>query len=121
VFFGRIFGNSLYIGDDAVLAVRGAADQEVYACVRPEGFEIDKRGALRCGFNRVEVMGRDVSVIASHSACADAAVRAIVDAGEALDARSRLVRFSLKPQKVHLFSRESEGRIDFECGEGTKG
>ena len=52
-----------------VLAAKGVPDQEVWAGIRPEGFLPDPEGPLSCTLERVEVMGRDVSIIASHKAC----------------------------------------------------
>lgn len=62
VFTGRVEGEKLMIGDEAVLDVKGAPDGEVYAAVRPEGFILDENGPLTCKLSGVEVMGRDVSI-----------------------------------------------------------
>ena len=63
--------------------------------------------------NRVEIMGRDISVIASHPACAGQTLRAIIGAESKVDTASPAVRFALKPGKVLLFDRETEERIRF--------
>ena len=102
-------------GEEAVLDVKGVADQDVYACIRPEGFVLDCHGPMTCGLSRVEVMGRDISVVCTHSACENVSIRAIIGAENDVDADAETVRFALKPGKVHLFSKDTEQRIDFEA------
>ena len=114
VFEGEVKGEKLYIGENAVLDVPGVADQAVTVGIRPEGFELAADGALACGLNNVEVMGRDVSVVSTHSASANPVVRAIIDADNKIDLSEKTVRFNLKPHKVFLFNKETEVRIPFE-------
>ena len=111
VFRGRVQGGKLYIGSAAVLNVPGVSDQEVYAAVRPEGFELSEEGPLTCALSRVEVMGRDISVVCSHEACENAAIRAIISSENAVDDDAAAVRFALKPGKVFLYARDTENRI----------
>ena len=65
VFNGSVKDEKLYIGNEAVLDVKGVEDQDVYAGIRPEGFTLDKDGAFKAKLSRVEVLGRDTSVISS--------------------------------------------------------
>ena len=111
VFDGRVEGGRLYIDDAAVLDVDGAADQPVYAAVRPEGFILAEAGPLCCKLDRVEVMGRDISVVCTHPACENAAIRAIINADSRVDTTRETVRFALKPHKVFLFHREEQTRL----------
>ena len=111
VFSGEVRGGMLYIGEEAVLAAPGAADQKVYAAIRPEGFLLDENGPLSCKLNRVEVMGRDISVVSSHDQHDGEAIRSIVSSESHVDLSSPVVRFSLKPGKVFLFDAETEARI----------
>ena len=111
VFHGKVKGDKLYIGDTAVLAVPGVADQDVHVGVRPEGFIIDEQGAFTCNLSNVEVMGRDVSVVCTHEASENPIIRAIVDADFGANLKGDTVRFSLKPHKVFLFNAEDETRI----------
>ena len=67
VFHGRVEGEKLYIGSEAVLDVKGVPNQDVYVGIRPEGFELNDNGPMTCGLSRVEVMGRDISVVCTHS------------------------------------------------------
>ena len=116
VFEGEARGGSLFIGGAAVLDVPGAADGPVWVGVRPEGFMLDEGGPLECSLTGVEVMGRDISVVAGHRALAGASIRAIVSSENAARVRGASVRFALKPEKTHIFHRESEARIRFGKG-----
>ena len=115
VFHGRVAGEKLYIGTEAVMDVKGAADQEVTVGIRPEGFEPEKDGPMSCGLKRVEVMGRDISVVCTHDACESENLRIIIGSENLADMTGATVRFSLKPEKVHLFHRDSGLRIPFEA------
>ena len=115
VFEGSVKGGKLYLGQDCVLEVGGVADQDVHVGIRPEGFELSDNGPLCCRLSNVEVMGRDSSVVCSHVASANPVVRAIINSDNRVDTTKDTVRFSLKPHKVFLFSKEegSEDRIYF--------
>lgn len=114
VFEGTVKNGMLYIGDDAVLPAGGVPDQKVWTGIRPEGFILKEDGPFACQLNRVEVMGRDVSIVSTHSACAGQTVRSIINAENRVDTGSSEVRFALKPNKVFLFNRETEERILFD-------
>lgn len=111
VFDGRVKGRTLFLGDDPVLQVPGVPDQEVHVGIRPEGFILREDGPLHCGLSRLEVMGRDVSVVSSHPCCQSGAIRSIIPAESNVDTASGTVRFALKPAKVFLFDKERETRI----------
>ncbi len=114
VFDGEVRDGKLYLGDSAVLNVSGVDDRSVYVGIRPEGFVPSESGALICGLNNVEVMGRDVSVVSTHPASLNPVVRSIVDADYKIDKEDATVNFDLKPHKVFLFDKETEERIYFE-------
>jgi len=120
VFEGRVKSGTLFIGDDAVLSVE-ADDREVYIGVRPEGFELENNGVLRCRLSRVEVMGRDVSIVATHDAAVSDTLRAIIDAEDAAGLASVNVGFTLKPSKVFLFDRKTEQSVPFTVVGGGNG
>lgn len=126
VFQGRIKDGKLYLTENAgrsgdfdrsepaaVLNAADIEDQEVTVGIRPEGFIPDEHGALCCNLVRVEVMGRDISVVSTHPACENPTVRSIIDADNEIDRGSGKVRFSLKPHKVLLFHKETGERIYF--------
>ena len=113
VFCGCVKGGKIYIGDEAVMDADGACDREVYVGVRPEGFELCEDGKFGCELVRVEVMGRDVSVVATHEKSQNPTVRAIIPSESKLDLSSKVVRFNLKPHKVDIFDKTTEERIKF--------
>ncbi|MBO4873631.1 MAG: ABC transporter ATP-binding protein [Lachnospiraceae bacterium] len=114
VFEGEVRGGMLFIGEDPVMAVRNVPDQKVSVGIRPEGFILDERGPLHCHINGVEVMGRDVSIVATNEASLNPVVRSIISAENKVDTSSGTVRYSIKPHKLFLFHHETEERIPFE-------
>ena len=114
VFNGTVKSGKLYIGEDAVLDVPGVADQDVYVGIRPEGFELDKNGAMQCKLSNVEVMGRDVSIVSTNDSSVNPVIRSIINADNKVDTSTGTVRYNLKSHKVFLFDKETEERIRFE-------
>ncbi len=113
VFEGDVSGGVLQLDGQGVLPVPGAVEGPVYVGIRPEGFRPDASGPLACGLNRVEVLGRETSMVCTHPACQADTLRAILRSEQEVGAQSGTVRFSLRPEKVFLFSRTSEERIRF--------
>jgi len=111
VFDGAVKNGRLYIGADAVLEAGGIPDQEVHVGIRPEGFILQNDGPLCCHLSRLEVMGRDITVVSTHEGSQNPTVRSIIDTENQIDPEGELVRFSLKPGKVFLFRRDTEERI----------
>ena len=111
VFHGEVKGEKLYIGDEAVLDVPGRKDMSVWVGIRPEGFIPDENGLLTCRMDRVEVMGRDVSVVSTHPQMTGRCIRSIVSSENKFEPGQQTVRFRLKPYKVFLFDKESEERV----------
>ena len=114
VFKGRVENEKLYIGENAVLDVKGVSDRDVTIGIRPEGFELDENGALVCELSNLEVMGRDVSVVSRHADSLNPVVRSIINADNKVDVAATAVKFSLKAHKVLLFDAKTEERIYFE-------
>ena len=114
VFNGRVESGKLYVGDDAVMDIKGVEDQKVTVTIRPEGFIPDENGSLCCNLSNVEVMGRDVSVVSTHAASLNPVVRSIIDADNKIDLSSATIKYTLKTNKVFLFNAETEERIYFE-------
>ena len=126
VFKGEIRGSSLFIGNDYVMDVKelcGSAGSSevrpVYIGIRPEGFEaiVDSDfgkeasndfGTLRCEFRKMEVMGRDTSIICYHEAFDGNVIRAIIPSDTRPQFVGGEVCFRLKPSKVHIFDAETE-------------
>ena len=114
VFHGAVRNGQICIGDDAILNIRGVADQEVEVAIRPEGFILQEDGPLHCDLGRVEVMGRDISVVSTHRCCDAPAIRSIISSENRVDTSSPVVRFAVKPAKVHIFHKETGERLRFE-------
>lgn len=110
VFEGEVRNERLYVGEDDVLPAPGVEDRKVWVGIRPEGFVLSDEGSMHCALERIEVMGRDMSIIAKHPACTAESLRAIIDA-ENISRAGAEVRFDLKPGKVHIFDFETEERI----------
>lgn len=118
VFDAEVKGDKLYIGEDAVLEVKGVADREVYAAIRPEGFILKEDGVFGCVLNEVEVMGRDISVVSKHKNSRNTEIRSIISSDNKVEINSAVVRFDIKPHKVFIFDKETEERIYFDVNEG---
>ena len=110
VFHGRVQGGKVLVGKDTILST-DAPDQEVWCAIRPEAFTLDENGPMQCALHGVEIMGRDVSVVAGHPALDGVQMRAITPSARKLDDDVQTVRFRLDPEKVLLFRKGDETRI----------
>lgn len=115
VFDAAVKASKLYLkgADTPVLDVPGAPDGPVWAGIRPEGFIPDETGPVACALSRVEVLGRDVSIVCTHPACQADTIRAIIPSRNLVNAAAPTVRFALKPDKVFLFDKADERRLPF--------
>lgn len=113
VFSGEVKNEQLYIGSEAVLSTPGVSDQPVHVGIRPEGFILKEDGPLSCDLVRLEVMGRDVSIVSTHEQSQNVTIRSIIDADEGKSLPTGKVHFGLKPAKVFLFCTDTEERIRF--------
>ncbi len=113
VFEGRIADGHVMIGDDAVLDIEGTESRDVWVGIRPEGFVPVEDGRLACSLQKIEVMGRDTSVVSSHPAFAGTSIRSIIPSEDISAIGGDTVRFRLKPAKVCLFDRATEERIEY--------
>ncbi len=112
VFEGEMKDGKVYIGDEAVLNIESRETKKVYVGIRPEGFIPTGDGALTVKLNKIEVMGRDTSIVAEHPAFLGTTIRAIVPSEDVEGISGETVRFNLKPKKVHLFDFETEKAIN---------
>lgn len=114
-FDGKVNNGTLYIGDDAVMKISGVSDLEVEVGIRPEGFILNDSGKLCCDFKNVEVMGRDITVISSHTGLQGTVLRSIISSENSIDTSCKKVRFDLKANKVYLFDKTTGNRISFKA------
>ena len=113
VFEGYFKDGKLCIGDTPVMDTDCDYDGHVEVAVRPEGFVPCDNGPLVCGLKRIEVMGRDISVVCGHPFFTGESFRAIVDSDDLPKLNGTTVRFALKPNKVFAFREDSGQRIRF--------
>ena len=106
VFKARANDGQLYVGDDRICAVLTddgeLPDGELTLAVRPEGLVPSPDGVLSASLSRVEVMGRDTSVVFTHGKAENAICRAIV-ASDAYIPSGDSVAFEIRPEKAYLF------------------
>ena len=116
VFNGYIKDSGLYIGDEKICNCKGPSDRDVYVTIRPEGFICDENGPFTLDFHHLEVMGRDMSIVSTHKeGLTDSGfIRSIIRSDENVDTTKSTVKFSLKMNKVHVFDKETEEKIEFE-------
>ena len=110
---GIVKNEKLYLGEDEVLDVKGVPDKEVFVGIRPEGFIMNDEGHFRCKMDRIEIMGRDISIISTNEASLNPVIRTIITNDRVIDGTKETAVFDLKPGKVHLFDKETEERIRF--------
>ena len=113
VFDAEVRGGWLCIGERQVLETKGVSDRPVSAAIRPEGFIPDDQGLFESQLVRVEVMGRDTSVVSTHPNSRNTFIRSIIPATQRRRLTGDRVRFSLYPDKVFIFDAETGTRIRF--------
>ena len=113
VFDGYFKDGKLFIGEIPVMDACCDYDGHVTVAVRPEGFVPCEDGLLHCGLQRIEVMGRDISVVCSHDFFTGETFRAIVDSDDLPKLTGADVHFRLKPGKVFAFREDNGQRIRF--------
>lgn len=114
VFDGRVENGKIYIGEEAVAEAKGIEDQPVHIGIRPEGFVLDENGPMTCKLKSIEVMGRDVSIVSENSAAKTPIIRSIVNLDKRIDESVEFVKYSIKPNKIFIFNKETEERIFLE-------
>lgn len=114
VFEGKVEEGKLWIGSQCVLETKGVEAQQVFVAVRPEGFVMEEaKEGITCGFKAMEVMGRDNSIVCTHSAAENALIRAIMPSETKVDTKKKEIHFTLRKNKVFLFKKDTQERIRF--------
>ncbi len=111
VFDGKIVNGRLVINNEEVLDAPGIDDQDVAVGIRPEGFIPDENGPMSLTLSNVEVMGRDTSVVSFSLASQNPTVRSIISSSRDIASKDGKVFFSLKPDKVLIFKKDTEERL----------
>lgn len=121
VFHAKVNNGKVYVGDEYIKDLPEKVDKTAYVAIRPEGFIIDEKGPFSATVEQLEVMGRDISIIATKEECEKPTIRIIVDADELSKIKiGSPIRFSLKPNKVFVFDGETEERLDIEQQENKE-
>ena len=108
-FLGEVKNGEIYVNGEPIMSTT-VRDGEVYVAIRPEGLIVNPEGRFTCNIKQLEIMGRDISIIAENVACEKPTLRAIVDSDTTVPTNGQ-IKFDLKPNKVFLFDRETEVRL----------
>lgn len=115
VFKGRIDGKKVYIGEEKVLDLpNDLGKKDVYVAVRPEGFTLaseKKDNVLSASIEQIQILGRDVSLVATNDSCLKPTFKVIISSEEMKQDKD--VKLALKANKTFLFDAETEERIRF--------
>ena len=113
VFRAHVDGKKVMIGQDCVFELNeDLGNRDIFAAIRPEGFVLAKQGdknVLHANCEMVQVMGRDISVVAHNPECAKPTFRVIISSDDKVAPGE--VAFTVKPHKIFLFDGETEERI----------
>ncbi len=112
VFEGEVRNEEIYIGKSKVGAAKGIKDQKVYVAIRPEGFAIgnDKsKYFLKTNIDMIQVLGRDISIVAKDPNCTKETFRVIVSNNDTNLTGN--INLEVIPNKIFIFDHETEERI----------
>ena len=118
LFEGRVEKGQLLIGEEAVLSVRGVEDQPLTVGIRPEGFLLREDGPLSLDLVRVEVMGRDISVVSTSAVSINPTVRSIIDAEMRLQVKEKKVCFAVLQRCCCSIRKQKRGSIRRKLSDG---
>ena len=113
VFKGRAEGKKVFVGEDLLMEYNEEiGNKEVWVAIRPEGFILaDKKdkNVLHADCEMIQVMGRDISVVAKNENCIKPTFKAIISSDDMVNAGP--INFKIKPNKIFIFDGETEERI----------
>jgi multiple sugar transport system ATP-binding protein len=89
----------------------GNFEGSVLVGVRPEGYEIDDKGALSLQPQFVEMIGRDMSLVASHPDALTPSIRVVLAMDEFKFNPNQMIRMRLKPLKTFVFEKDTGRRL----------
>lgn len=113
VFKGEIKDGKVMIGTDVIYELEDKVeDRPVTVAIRPEGFALGKEGdkvGLQADVDMLQILGRDISIVAKNEACTKPTFKVIVSNEDDL-VKGHIV-LSVKPSKMFLFDVETEERL----------
>ena len=115
VFNGRIEKGDIYIGEDKIMHTsKKIEDQELSVAIRPEGVvtKVNKDFGLTCNVESIQVLGRDLFVVATNPNCTKENFKFIIPDDE--EVKMGQIKISVKPNKFYIFSKKNDERIYLE-------
>jgi ABC-type sugar transport system ATPase subunit len=112
IFKGRVENNAVYVGDSKIYELQDTlSDREVFVGIRPEGFRISEGGnlGLDATAEMIEVLGRDLSIVAKNPECLKPSFKAIISSDDKVNLGA--IKLTVKPNKMFLFDSVTEERI----------
>ena len=112
IFKGRVENNAVYVGNSKIYELQDTlSDREVFVGIRPEGFRISEGGdlGLEATAEMIEVLGRDLSIVAKNDECLKPTFKAIISSDDKVNLGT--VKLTVKPNKMFLFDSITEERI----------
>ncbi len=112
VFNGEVKNEEIYIGKSKIGSAKGVVNQEVFVAIRPEGFTFNKDSkgyGLETKVEQVQILGRDISIIAKNDHSLEEKFRAIITNENANV--SGEVTLGVKPNKLFIFDKVTQERI----------
>ena len=112
VFNGEVKNEKVFVGDSVINDAKGVADQKVWVAIRPEGFALEKNDAkvgLKATVDQIQVLGRDISIVAKNPACIKDVFRVIISSDETNVLGDIMLKVS--PNKMFIFDYETQERI----------
>ncbi len=86
-------------------------NRDVIVGVRPEGYELNEQGSLAVHSQYIETIGRDLSLVSSHSDAITPTFRVIIQNAEFSLKEQKIVRFNLKKNKTFVFDKKDGRRL----------
>lgn len=89
----------------------GNVEGPVLVGVRPEGYELDEKGLLVLQPQFVEMIGRDMSLVAFHPDALTPSIRIVLTTDEFKFNPNQAIRMRLKPHKTFVFEKDTGRRL----------
>ena len=111
---GEIIDNNIYIDGKVISKLEGKTitkNKKVIVGIRPEGYVVDKEGALELKIQFIETIGRDLSVVAKHKEAISESLRMIIQNKKEIKTGAKSVTCNVLKDKVFVFDIETNRRI----------
>ncbi|MEG1565440.1 MAG: ATP-binding cassette domain-containing protein [Bacilli bacterium] len=112
VFNGKAVDGKIMVGNDVICTPKTKIkDQDLYIAIRPEGYTVGSKGeeGLTINAEMLEVMGRDISIIAHNEFSLKPSFKIIISADNKIDLGK--IKLAVKAAKMFIFDKVTEERI----------